>query len=218
MVLKNRKAKTKLILFVLIIIFLNFNVFSRIVANYGEIGYDDDGDNIAPIKSMIVEGAGNYLTAYSDYLLFLNQVELSGENNPGYDEMQTLLNRCLEKLQRAKTAYLSINQTTVNTPYNLEMIYRLIFFNYDLFQWERGLNPNIFKEVKKYLSTGNVNGIFDRLLSASETLILKVTALKDTADAYKFPDLYTIWRVNQLFSETLLFGQYAAEVFQAVGN
>ena len=98
------------------------------------------------------------------------------------------------------------------------MIYRLIFFNYDLFQWERGLNPYIFKEVKKYLSTGNVNGIFNRLLSASETLILKVTALKDQADAYKFPDLYTIWRVNQLFSETLLFGQYGAEVFQAVGK
>jgi hypothetical protein len=218
MVLKNLKAKTKLNLLVLIIIFLNLNVFSRIIANRGEEGYNDDGEKIAPIKSMIVEGASNYLTAYSDYLLFLNQVELSGENNPGYDEMQTLLNRCLEKLQKAKTAYLSINQTTVNTPYNLEMIYRLIFFNYDLFQWERGLNPNIFKEVKKYLSTGNVNGIFDRLLSASETLILKVTALKDTADACKFPDLYTIWRVNQLFSETLLFGQYAAEVFQAVGN
>jgi hypothetical protein len=37
-------------------------------------------------------------------------------------------------------------------------------------------------------------------------------------DAYKFPDLNSIWRLNQLFSETLLFGQYAAEVFQAVGN
>jgi hypothetical protein len=72
--------------------------------------------------------------------------------------------------------------------------------------------------LKKYLIIGNVNGIFDRLLSASETLILKITALKDQADAYKFPDLYTIWRVNQIFSETLLFGRYAAEVFQAVGN
>jgi hypothetical protein len=218
MVLKNLKAKTKLTLFVLIILTLNINAFSYVVANYGEIGYNDDGENIATIKSKIVEGALNFLTSYSDYLLFLNRVELSGENNPGYDEMQILLNRCLEKLQSAKTAYLSINQTTGNTPYNLEMIYRLIFFNYDLFQWERGLNPNIFKEVKKYLSTGNVNGIFDRLLSTSETLILKITALKDTADASKFPDLYTIWRVNQLFSETLLFGQYAAEVFQAVGN
>ena len=214
MVLKNRKATIKKILFALIILSLNLNSFSLIVANWFEIVYNDDDEKIAPIKSMIVEGAGNYLTAYSDYLLFLNRVELSGENNPGYDEMQTLLNRCLEKLQRAKTAYLSINQTALNTPYNLEVIYRLIFFNYDLFQWERGLNPNIFKEVKKYLSTGNVNGIFDRLLSASETLILKVTALKDTVNASKFPDLYTVWRVNQMFSETLLFGQYAAEVFQ----
>jgi len=33
----------------------------------------------------------------------------------------------------------------------------------------------IFEEVKKYLSSGNVNGIFDRLLSVTETLILKVT-------------------------------------------
>ena len=218
MVLKNRNATIKLILLALIIIFLNFNVFSLIVANYGEIVYNGDGEKIAPIKSMIVDGAGNYLAAYSDYLLFLNRVELSGENNPGYDEMQTLLNSCLEKLQRARTAYLSINQTSVNTPYNLEMIYRLIFFNYDLFQWERGLNPHIFEEVKKYLCAGNVDGIFDRLLSVSETLIIKVTALKETVDAYKFPDLDTVWRVNQLFSETLLFGRYAAEVFQAIGN
>jgi len=218
MVLKNRKGKIKLILFALIILSLDFNSYSMIIANRGDESYDDNGVKNASIKSFIVEGAGNYLTAYADYLLFLNRVELSGENNPGYDEMQSFLNNCLEKLHRARTAYLSINQTALNTPYNLEMIYRLIFFNYDLFQWERGLNPYIFKEVKKYLITGNVNGIFARLLSATETLILKVTALKDTVDAYKFPDLNTIWRVNQLFSETLLFGQYAAEVFQAVGN
>lgn len=218
MAVKIGKAAIKLGLFALILLSLNFNAFSLIIANYGDKNYDDSGLKTSSINSLIIEGAGNYLTAYSDYLLFLNRVELSSENNPGYDEMQTFLNRCLEKLQKAKTAYQSLDQNTVSTPYNPEMIYRLIFFNYDLFQWERGLNPSIFKDVKKYLITGNVNGIFDRLLSVTGTLILKVTAVKDMVDAYKFPDLNSIWRLNQLFSETLLFGQYAAEVFQAVGN
>jgi len=218
MAVKIGKAAIKLGLFSLIILSLHLNAFSYVIANYGDENYNENGLKATSIKSLIVDGAGNYLTAYSDYLLFLNQVELSSENSPGYDEMQTHLNRCLEKLQRAKTAYLSINQTTITTPYNLEMIYRLIFFNYDLFQWERGLNPSIFKEVKKYLSTGNVNGIFDRLFSVTDTLIIKVTAVKEMADAYTFPGLDSIWRLNQLFSETLLFGQYAAEVFQAVGN
>jgi hypothetical protein len=72
------------------------------------------------------------------------------------------------------------------------MIYRLIFFNFDLFQWVRGLNPNIFKEVKKYLSTGNVNGIFNRLLSASETLILKVTAWKKWGRWVKMSECSTV--------------------------
>jgi hypothetical protein len=189
-----------------------------VIANRGDESYDDSGEKNTSIKSAIIDGAGNYLTAYSDYLLFLNRVELSSENSPGYDEMQTFLHRCLEKLNRAKTAYLALNQNAANTSYNFEIIYRLIFFNYDLFQWERGLNPHIFKEVEKYLSPGNVNGIFDRLLSVTETLILKVAAVKEMVDAYQFPDLNSIWRLNQLFSETLLFGQYAAEVFQAVGN
>jgi hypothetical protein len=218
MAVKISKAAIKLGLFALIILSLNFNAFSRIIANRGDESYDDSGLKTSSINSLIIEGAGNYLTAYSDYLLFLNRVELSSENSPGYDEMQTLLNRCLEELQRAKTAYLTLDQNAMSTPYNPEMIYRLIFFNYDLFQWERGLNPYIFKDVKKYLSTGNVNGIFDRLLSVTGTLVLKVTAVKDMVDAYKFPDLNSNWRLNQLFSETLLFGQYAAEVFQAVGN
>jgi len=56
------------------------------------------------------------------------------------------------------------------------------------------------------------------VLSGTETLILKVAAVKEMVDEYQFPDMNTIWRLNQLFSETLLFGQYAAEVFQAVGN
>ena len=189
-----------------------------VIANRGAESYDDSGEKYISIKSMIVDGAANYLAAYSDYLLFLNRVELSSENSPGYDEMQTFLHRCLEKLNRAKTAYLALNQNAANTPYNFEMIYNLIFFNYDLFQWERGLNPYIFKDVVKYLMYGNVNGIFDRMLSGTETLILKVSAVKLMADAYQFPDLHSIWRLNQLFSETLLFGQYAAEVFQAVGN
>jgi len=218
MVLKVSKAIIRFVLFALIILSLNFNVFSRIIANRGDDIYNDSGLKTSSIKSLIVEGAGNYLTAYSDYLLFLNRVELSGENNPGYEEMQALLNSCLEKLQRARTAYLSINQITVNTPYYPEMIYRLIFFSYDFFQWERGLNPSIFKEVKKYLSTGNVNGIFDRLLSVTDALIIKVTAVKEMVDTYTFPGLDSIWRLNQLFSETLLFGQYGAEVFQAVGK
>jgi hypothetical protein len=218
MFLKNGKATIKLILFALIILSLTFNAFSYVISNYGDESYDDNGLKTTSIKSLIVEGAGNYLAAYSDYLLFLNRVELSSENSPGYVEMQSLLNRCLEKLNRAKTAYLALNQNAANTPYNFEIIYRLIFFNYDLFQWERGLNPYIFKEVVKYLRVGNVNGIFDRLLSAAETLILKVAAVKEMVDAYQFPDLNSIWRLNQLFSETLLFGQYAAEVFQAVGN
>ena len=36
---------------------------------------------------------------YSDYLLFLNRVEVSSENSPSYDEMQTFLHGCLEKLK-----------------------------------------------------------------------------------------------------------------------
>jgi hypothetical protein len=189
-----------------------------IIANRGDESYYESDEKNTSIKSAIINGAGNYLTAYSDYLLFLNRVEISSENSPGYDEMQTLLNGCLEKLNRAKIAYLALYQNAANTPYNFEIIYRLIFFNYDYFQWERGLNPYIFKEVEKYLRSGNVNGIFNRMLSGTENLILKVAAVKEMVDAYQFPDLNSIWRLNQLFSETLLFGQYAAEVFQAVGN
>ena len=217
MVAKNSKAAIKLILLALVILSLNFNAYSYVIANRGDEGYDDNGEKNNSIKSAIIDGAGNYLTAYSDYLRFLNKVELSTENSPGYDEMQALLTSCLEKLQRAEIAYLVLNQNAANTPYNYAMIYNLVFFNYDLFQWERGLNPYIFKEVANYLSNGDIDGIFSRLLSGAEDLVLKVSAVKEMVDAYKFPLLESIWRVNQLFSETMLFGQYAAEVFRAVG-
>ena len=217
MVAKNSKAAIKLILLALVILSLNFNAYSYVIANRGDEGYDDNGEKNNSIKSAIIDGAGNYLTAYSDYLRFLNKVELSTENSPGYDEMQALLTSCLEKLQRAKAAYLVLNQNAANTPYNYAMIYNLVFFNYDLFQWERGLNPYIFNEAANYLSNGDIDGIFSRLLSGAEDLVLKVSAVKEMVDAYKFPLLESIWRVNQLFSETMLFGQYAAEVFRAVG-
>ena len=212
--LKIGKFTIKLILFALIILFLDFNAYSLIIANRGDESYDDSDEKTTSIKSCIIDGAGNYLSAYSDYLLFLNQVERSGENNPGYGEMQLFLNHCLEKLQRAKTAYINLGQTALHTPYNNEMINRLISFNYDQFQFERRLNAPIFKPVEKYLCKGDVKGIFDRLLSGTDTLILKVSGIKALVDDYKFPGLDLMWRLNQLFSETLLFGQYAAEVFQ----
>ncbi len=70
--------------------------------------------------------------------------------------------------------------------------------------------------MEKFLGKGDVRGFFGRLLSDTDEILIKLYSIKVMVEADVFPDLSTLWRVNQDYAETILFGQFAAEVFYEV--
>ena len=67
--------------------------------------------------------------------------------------------------------------------------------------------------METYLGTGDVRGIYHKILSDSQVIIDKLTVVKSVIDTGSLPETSDLWRLNQLYSDTQLLGQYAAEVF-----
>ena len=116
-------------------------------------------------------------------------------------------------MEQARNTYLQLKNLAAVTPYNQEVIYKLLTFNYDSFQEENGLFPVIFEKVKGFLATGNVTGIYNEFYTYTGHILDLLYTLKKVVDAEIFPDIANVWKVNQKYSEVKLFGQYVAQIF-----
>jgi hypothetical protein len=212
--IKQKKQFLIEIFFLIFFLFvMNIHIYPYVIANRGDYAFDEEGEKGISIKSYIIKGAGYFLSSYSDWLLFLNKVEMSELNGIDYKELSNILYRAIENMENAKEAYYHLKQTADNTPYNQAMINHLLSFDYHGFKKERGFNNSIFKGVKSYLRKGDVRGFFARLLANTENILRKLYIVKESVDADTFPGLSTLWGISQDYSRTMLFGQYAAEMF-----
>jgi hypothetical protein len=130
--------------------------------------------------------------------------------------LQKNLNAAISYLEQSRTTYLQLKNHAAVIPYNQEVISKLLSFDYDSFQQENGLFPVIFEKVKGFLAAGNVTGIYNEFYSYTGYILDLLYLLKKDIDAGIFPDISTVWSVNQKYSEFKLFGQYVAQVFYSI--
>lgn len=200
----------------LITLFLDIQSFGLIMGNRGGAPYDEPIGKNQNIESYIIDGAGYFLGSNADFFLFLNKIEMSDLNGVDYNELRTILNRAIENMEKAKSIYTSLVQTASNTTYRQSFIDGLKAFDYTGYQKKCNLNGVMFKEVKAYLYKGNVTGVFARIHGRTGKILDSLYAVKKYIDADTFPVIPNLWRINQTYGETLLFGQYAAEVFSNI--
>lgn len=193
----------------------NFNLYPFIKANSTDSGYDGpDGEKSgASIGFLIVQGAGYSLTAQSETLKFLNRIEMSEISGIDFNELQEIIEAAADKMDMAKGVYWLLKVTADHTPYNPEVIEKLAAFDYQGFQTRHGLIGPIFAEVTNFLKNGDIRGLYARMLDDAAALSGRLHGIKSMVDTGQFPEIYDLWRLNQEFSESLLLGQYAAEVF-----
>ncbi|UCH97374.1 MAG: hypothetical protein JSV88_11125 [Candidatus Aminicenantes bacterium] len=176
-------------------------------------GYRGAGSSIGVL---IIEGAGYFLKSHSEMLMLLNKVELSELTGPDYPGMQTLVNNALDNMEKASETYKNLIAAAKETPYNPEVITKLIMFDYETFRETNGLNKDIFSRIKKYLAKGDVTGVYVLLESDMALIIQQLKVVQSSMDAGVFPGISLLWRLNQKYSESLLSGQYTAEVFEGL--
>lgn len=201
------------------------SVFPRLIANSSGLAYDegDGGSSIAdgiysissPIETYVIKGAGYYLTAYSDLLVFLALVENSDLAGMDYDKSQQVLNRVLDNMNNALQTYYILIQRAERTPYNETFISKLMDYDYvgSLENWK--LNSVIFKKAEEYLQRGDVTGCYKYIYN--ECLMITWMLYPVNNDLYlkRMPELSHLWKINERCSDVLLFGQYLSRVFYA---
>jgi hypothetical protein len=213
--MKQQKSNIiKLFLTIIIIFVLSLEVYPKIIANYSETGFD--GPESAPIGMDVVTAAGSYLKSQSDYLLFLNKIELADVNGLDYSELQTLLGSAILNMELSKGAYEELTQKADGTGYDVSVINYLKSFNYSNFKITENLNSVIFSDVESFLKQGDIRNLYHKLVTDTQSIVDQLTIIKASVDMGTEPDLSKLWNLNQIYMVTHLFGQYTAKVFSHI--
>jgi hypothetical protein len=222
--LREKKMLATMIMFIIIFIVGTIASYPYVIANAGEGAFSEpDGiqsvSTSVSIKTLIIQGAGYFLTGNSEYHQFLNRVETAADpSNLDYDELNNILDRAIDAMASSLTTYGNLVNKANATPYNNDFIEKLVQFDYKRFRLERNLTGSPIDSLEDMLEEGDVRGVFTRLRTGAANILAVLNRVKSFIDARRFPVLYDLWRLNQSFSETMLFGQYAAEIFYSVSG
>lgn len=206
----------KVLLGIFILGFFHMQGIARIIMNTSELAFEEPGRT--GIRSYVIEAAGNFLSSQSDFLLFLNKIEIEEINGIDFAELQQIINNAVVHMKSAKAKYNDLTKLADSTPHDQPTITTLMNYYYTSFKGSKGLNSVIFNKVETYLICGDVRGLYHQLLADTQSILEQLTVIKSIVDAEVIPENSNLWQVNQTYSETLIFGQYAAEIFYNVAG
>jgi hypothetical protein len=168
------------------------------------------------LEQLIVIGAGYFIESNSDYQLFLKTIEMSGIYGVNNEDMINTIDHAIKNMELANETYYQILQVSSLMEYNPTVLEKLKYFDYDYYRYSNRLNPTIFKQVEQLLKTGNVRCCYQRFYTATNEILDRLRGIKTSVDTVIMPKIPDCWRLNQLYLEMELFGQYTAEVFMNI--
>ncbi len=194
----------------------NFNAFSRVILNGTTNVFSTQFESTTNMEVLVIEAAGYYLKSHSEYLALLNKIELSDIDGINYPELQAHIQNAVTNMELAKAKYTALVQAAGTAVYDPAIVAQLTAFNYSAFQTSNDLQKDLFDDVKSYLETGDVRGVYNELLSGASDVLDRLNFIKTDIDASQLPQMPELWRLNQYYAQHHLFGQYAAEVMYAI--
>ncbi len=220
----------KLFTVIIILSLFTLNAYSIIKGNQGGSEGFEEGTNPSSnsnisaekraggIEYYIITGATYFLKSHSDTQKFLSEVEIMDMYGKDFEKLNEILESAIRNMERSELEYRKLKEKTDITPYKRDFITELICFNYKEFEMKNNLNTNVFNEVSEYLSMGNICGLFDKSLLDVQDLIKKIKTIQTYIKTGIYPNNHLFWRLNQKFSDSQLFGQYASEVFYKISG
>ena len=219
----------KFILIVMVVFGFHSNTVAYINGNWAECPFEPDcipcGEDSTSLYitesgslmgMYITDGAGHILGAYSGIGAFLKQVEVSELYGADFAAIKNILDRMIDDLENARDTYYIINYIAAITPYKKDVIERLVAFDYDGFEKSEGLSSPVFDRVESFLKCGNIRGVFAKILRDIDSLLYQSYTLKKAIDTDTLPEIKSLWKLNQSFTNIILFGQYFSQVLYEV--
>jgi hypothetical protein len=218
--MKQSNLYSKIIIIVVISFLVTGNVYALIYGNGSGDGYQPPrtGINVGEnsIETYIEIGGGYFLKSHSDMLLLLHKVEMSNIDGSDYNEWQSIIKSALDNMRKAKETYGLLIKTAEATPYNQEVIAVLAKFDYVSFAQANDLNEVIFKKVEQHLAAGDITGYYKSAYAALCGIEKLLVLVQDEVSLNKMPGLPLLWKLNGLYADKLIAGQYVAMVFNAI--
>jgi hypothetical protein len=200
--------------------------YSMYVGNASENGFSDPGGtsgvsstkSTITIKYLIIKSAKYFLKGKSSVDLLASRLEAAELDGINFYELQQIANDALWNMRTARYYYLELKNLADATPYNQAVISQLAAFDYKAFSNENRLNNDIYGQVTGYLQAGDIRGSYDQLFTYTDNIINFMETVQWDVFCWKFPEMDTIWKLNQECAQMLLFGQYIAQIFNRLSR
>ncbi|MCP5052613.1 MAG: hypothetical protein GY940_35925, partial [bacterium] len=97
----NKMTVWKFVFTLTILMTMSSYAFPWWYVNASENGFGGGAESSSDLESYIIEGAGYFLESYSDTLLFMKKVELSGRDGLDHGELSAMLGSALTNMEQA---------------------------------------------------------------------------------------------------------------------
>lgn len=226
--LSNKRLLLGVIFSLLLAALFNINAFSYVVFNYSGNAYGggENTDGISSVSSFdsymietyVIEGAGYYLEATTEFRKLLGIVELQDFKGVDMANYGDTLRNAIVSMENAKATYDLLIQAAETTPYNPEVQEKLAAFDYTAFGEEKGLNSVMLEKVERFLKSGDITGVFEDASAIFVSIIDQLYFIETEFNEDRVAETEIFWKVNEAFSNTNLFGSYVARVFSEIKN
>jgi len=177
---------------------------------------EGEGDKSPVLGQLIIEGASFFLQSNSDYQLFLKKIELSDIYGLNHVELQNIIDKVIENIEFTNLKYYEIWQTSKILDYDPTVLEKLSQFDYFSYQVNNNLNTSIFQQVTSLLKSGDIRCVYEKFYMETGEILNGLNLIKISIESNTIPEIAKCWRLNQLYLELALFGQYVSEVFFAI--
>jgi len=219
----NKKCLPYLIAVIFIGLFC-FPVYSLYFSNTTGIVFGSGGNGLGTtndeLNSLIIQGAEQFLESYANLLDLMQQTESSTDlkANPGM--LLPLVSKSLNGIDSAAATYTRLIAASKRIPYNPAVVDKLKNFDYPGFAElpDRFMNKPAFNEARSYLSRGDIRGLYGKMKSDFKKIARLLKSIYRSIDEEKTIPVKETWKLNHVYSQTLLLGQYTAQVCSAINR
>ena len=211
----NNNLKVKVFVGLLALLVFSMSAFAYICANYSESAFTGE-EKVASVKANVVKSAEAFLKSYAGFLVFLSKVERSAVDKVNCSELSETLPNAVLNMAGARDTYFALLQEAEVSPFNKRVIKKLKKFDYRGFRQEKSLDRTAFKKVARYLKKGDVKGMYNHLLLNIQDILEQLEKINTRIEKNRFPEIPCLWELNSKFSNSWIFEQYAAMIFNEI--
>ena len=210
------KVLTIVIVFFINISFLNASFCANDFEKVFPTSQTESGSN--NLKNGMIDGATLFLQSYAVANLLLSVGEASDKGYFDLNASVLHVNEAISKLEQSKTKYNDAYKLALSSEYIDLRITQLKNFDYSKYATENNLNSEIMSQVSKILTKGDVRGFYKQNIENVDSILSALYSVQNYLNDNQKPPAESYWALIRLYSDALLFGNYATAAAREAFN